>query len=270
MIYISKVDECISSDLQDLGSSDSEHFIRDVVDIHTIIKFVTYKNKNKDKNRTNTSENVTSSGTNVSVKNQFELCESINDVNEFGIFGGYEKEARDALTVTLLGLGIAGNQYFNFNSHAVKATNGQGNAQLSSSSSSSIPSANDEEKCSKHDNTTNIAKIEKTELTKRIPKGIGLSASLQKSFSKELFKPPKGLLIHGPSGTATRFLPQFLLPSLSSPFSPLLLLISSLHPSLSSIPLQLSPYLHSSPPLDHPYTTPITLLAIFYYESSDI
>ena len=242
MIYFSKVDECISSDLQDLGSSDSEHFIRDVVDINTIIKFVTYKNKNKDedkdkdKDKPNTSENVTSSGTNISQKNQ--LSESDNDLNEFGIFrdfGGYEKEARDALTVTLLGLGIAGSQYFNFNGHTVKAINGQVKEQLpssfsSSTSSSSSSSSSSKPSANKDNNTTDITKIEKIELTKRIPKGIGLSVSLQKSFSKELFKPPKGLLIHGPSGTKKPFLSPFLLPSPSSSFP--LFHISSLPPSL--------------------------------------
>jgi hypothetical protein len=147
---------------------------------------------------------------------------NIEEFEVFSDFGGYEKESCDALTVTLLGLGISGSQYFNSHGHTQAVRGGDIKRDASSSSSSSyssssslLPSANNNQDT----NTTTITITNKIERIKFVPKGIGLSSSLQKSFTKELFKPPKGLLIHGPAGTVPSQLPPFL-PFYFSDFPP--------------------------------------------------
>ena len=99
----------------------------------------------------------------------------------FTDFGGYEKEVFEAISVTYLGLGIVGvnsSSGSGSGSGSDNTVNGDGNSNSASSSSSN-----------NNNNSTNDFIYQSTGRT-----------PFHSSLTAQLFSPPKGLLIHGPSG----------------------------------------------------------------------
>lgn len=189
---------------RDDNSSLSTRFI---VGKNTDIKFISNDaresirnndlNVEKQKNETfqvNDVSNLRSSESN-NHDNDYTVCKNI-----FKDFGGYNKEVYEAVSVTYLGLGLIGGKYFSHdNAIAADDNDNRNNIHKSSSSSSGSSSylsrinviAKSQDDC--HSNCEDVTFSSKP-----------LLSSLQASLSTQLFKPPKGLLIHGPSGTFMR------------------------------------------------------------------
>ena len=128
-------------------------------------------------------------------------------------FGGYHVEVRDALGVTLLGLGLIGRNHFNGYGKGVhekeqgkesvgeedrdRENDGVRDGDRDEGGKESLNSTGEERDI----NSTSyniISTSPSPDLAPNIP-DLG-SVSLQQSFSRELFRPPKGILLHGPSG----------------------------------------------------------------------
>ena len=166
-------------DNRDVGSDAIS--TRFVVDKSTIIKFTT--ESSGDGNCTvelnNQSLPVRDAADLISKgeTNDYSVCNQI-----FEDFGGYNKEVYDAISVTHLGLGLIGGTYFNSYD---RDTNKLNESHISNKSSS---------------HSSNVQVVDTQDGTYDSCQSMG-NNSMQASLSTQLFKPPKGLLIHGPAGT---------------------------------------------------------------------
>ena len=123
-------------------------------------------------------------------------------------FGGYHVEVRDALAVTLLGLGLIGRNHFNGYGKGVYEDQ-QGRESVEGNDkdrrhdgergergkTAHRSTGEDRDTSSTAHNDNSIFHPERGFEIRDLE-----SLSLQQSFSRELFRPPKGILLHGPSG----------------------------------------------------------------------
>lgn len=168
-------------EISDLGSEDPAFSTRFVVDKSTNIKFSmrgagdsssTVESSNQSAPLSDAADIILNRET-----NDYSVCNQI-----FEDFGGYNKEVYDAISVTHLGLGLIGGKYFN---SYERDTNEKDESHIGDKSDS---------------RNRNVHVADTQDGPYNNPENMG-NNSLQASLSTQLFKPPKGLLIHGPAGT---------------------------------------------------------------------